>query len=341
MPGHTPEERVKTDVTRSIQPAPDRQGGAAAVRNDAGSQSTIGKWREYLKRPEVVAGLLQFSAQMLQTNPGGFGPAFGTSLAAGLGAAGRFTALEREQGQEREDRAASTRQQELENQLDERRVTEIEKRTEILGRPKVGGGAANRKEQVRLEEKDFERWFDHFQQVLGFDADPGKVTLYARTAQLLTKTGRMRNTDLTVLEAVELALKTPDSDTDVDTTTGATDKKVTGLTPGARTPSAVRGAGESSEDFTVRATEQAATEKTRVETLGAQDEVQRLETDTANRQSQVGDFIKAEIASGRRNEEEIAVLLIQRGFIDRVSLDFLRDNYPGLWDIVTRKQTGG
>ena len=99
MPGHTPEERVKSDVARSVQPAPDRQGGSAAVSNDAGSQSTLGRWREYLKRPEVVAGLLQFSAQMLQTHPGGFGPDFGTSLAAGLGVAGRFCELERDPGQ--------------------------------------------------------------------------------------------------------------------------------------------------------------------------------------------------------------------------------------------------
>ena len=184
MPGHTPEERVKSDVARTVQPGPDRQGGSAAVSNDAGSQSTIGRWREYLRRPEVVAGLLQFSTQMLQTNPGGFGPAFGTSLAAGLGAAGRVSKLQREQGQEREDRSSASRQQDLENALDERRVTEIEKRTEILGRPKVGKSGKSDKELTLA--KQYEEFFQGDPEFGEEILDPGTLGRLGRSASAAT-----------------------------------------------------------------------------------------------------------------------------------------------------------
>ena len=184
MPGHTPEERAKNDAARSTQPGPDLQGGSAAVQDDAGFNTRLTAWREFLGRPDVRAGLLQFSAQILQVNPGGVGPALGTSLAAGLGAAGRVSKLEREQGQEREDRSSAARQQDLENQLDERRVTEIEKRTEILGRPKVGKSGKSDKELTLA--KQYEEFFQGDPEFGEEILDPGTLGRLGRSASAAT-----------------------------------------------------------------------------------------------------------------------------------------------------------
>lgn len=153
MPGHTPEERVKNDVAAAIQPGPDQSGGAGAVQDDGGFKERFQRWEEFLSRPDVRAGLLQFSAQILQPQPGGFGPAFGQALAGGLGAAGRVTALERQQGLGEEEREREAAQLQLENELAERRVSEEERRGGILERGETRRGRKTGTADKTLEQR--------------------------------------------------------------------------------------------------------------------------------------------------------------------------------------------
>ncbi len=212
MPGHTPGEQAKNAADVSIRPGPDTSGGAAAVSDDAGFQSRFTEWKKFFARPDVQAGLLQFGAQMLQTNPGGFAPAFGTSVSSGLAAAGRFQGLEREQKLGTQERADATRQQQLENELAERRVATQEERTGILGRRGAGGGGG----VASIEEEQFNlvksQWITHFGQEIGATPDIVESKAHAAaTAQLDGTLQAARAVGKTLDDVLENFLAGPDA----------------------------------------------------------------------------------------------------------------------------------
>ena len=349
------EERTREAADRSTQPGLDRQGGTAAVPDDSGFQARFSQWQEFLARPEVRAGLLQFSAQILQTNPGGLGPALGTSIAAGLGAAGRVTSNRQERGQEQSDRAAAARQQQLENEQADRGLTDRERRTELFGQQGRGRGVAGSPPTTGLEAR-IEVWRDHFASSVGL----GEPAIDPSTLRRLSvgAAGAENDPDGDVMAAglaaglsdrqVAEAYSNPQTRLDLKARLRIGAGVATPAPPGggddaeveASIPQVTQNPGEPDEAFELREQERADAVAARETTRTDRGEPQRLRADTANRQNQVRSKVQEELASGRSTVEQIADTLIARGFTDRVSLDLLQAEFPQIWDIVTAKLTG-
>lgn len=362
MPGHTPEERAKNSADTSTQPGLDRDGGAAAVPNDSGFQARFQQWEQFLTRPEVRAGLLQFSAQILQPNPGGFGAALGQSVGEGLGAAGRVATLEREQGEATAALEVEAEQQERENVFEDRRVTEQERRGDILAARGAGGGAGPAVaggdraalwetffieenaaatsigvEPIPLDPSTLDRLK---RGALAAENDPdgdvmaaalaaGKFTAQEIALLYLDPVKRQRLKDALGVGGI------PGGDG-----TGDPNAVATGATPETpRVAQITREPGETPEAF---ATRRQGREAAVVERETARDpEPRRLATNIANRQAQVRNRVQEELAAGRDSVEEIADRLILGGFTDEVSLKLLQAEFPELWDLVTEKLASG
>jgi len=141
-------------------------GGAEA---DAGLTSRTAAWKEFLSRPDVQAGLIQFSLSILNPTPGGAVAGFGRAVGEGLGAAGRVQSQQREFDTAETERATETEQQRIENARAERGLVLDEKigeaRIGALGRSNRGRGG---KGDTTLKDR-IEAWEEHFDTEAEFD----------------------------------------------------------------------------------------------------------------------------------------------------------------------------
>lgn len=138
-------------------------------------------WLDFLSKPEVSAALIQFGANMLQPNAGGFVGALGPAFGGAAGAAGRVVENRRRAAQEageQEQAARRTRIAERQVATEESRAASAEKAS--------AAQLAQREKELGLEQRKLEEYLIPSLKRSG-GGGGGKMTLEDRLANSVYK----------------------------------------------------------------------------------------------------------------------------------------------------------
>lgn len=192
MPQHTPQERARR---QGIAQQPVQTGGGQATvepgAQDPGFEQRRSGLEQFLSRPEVQAGLLQFAASVLQP-----GANLGGALGQGFAAVGRQQALSGERAAAQEEQqfergvteqrlAQGERGLDIREQQGERRLDIAERGLALRGRGGTGGAGGVGGEDIAEQRT---RWREFWGNQL-LDAPPGQLDRLTDLSIIATRMG--------------------------------------------------------------------------------------------------------------------------------------------------------